>query len=108
MAIGVLVGLWTAGRRGLHDGVASEKIMDLGPWLIVGVIMGARAVYVATYWREQFAGKPFWDIFMLRNGGLVFYGGLVGAALACILGARFKKLPLWKVADILAPSIALG
>ena len=81
MALAVLSGLWTASRRGLREGIPSEKILDLGPWLIVGVILGARAVYVATYWREQFAGKPLWEIFMIRHGGLVFYGGLLGAAL---------------------------
>ena len=42
------------------------------------------------------------------KGGLVFYGGLIGATLAGVLYARLKKLPLWKMADILAPSIALG
>jgi phosphatidylglycerol:prolipoprotein diacylglycerol transferase len=45
---------------------------------------------------------------MVWKGGLVYYGGLMGASLACILYTRIKKLPLWKVADILAPSIALG
>jgi phosphatidylglycerol:prolipoprotein diacylglycerol transferase len=39
---------------------------------------------------------------------LVYYGGLIGASLACILYARLKKLPLWRLADVLAPSIALG
>ena len=36
------------------------------------------------------------------------YGGLIGASLATILYVRLKNLPLWKVADALAPSIALG
>ena len=45
---------------------------------------------------------------MIQKGGLVFYGGLIGAAVACILYTRLKQLPLWKVADIMAPSIALG
>jgi phosphatidylglycerol:prolipoprotein diacylglycerol transferase len=61
-----------------------------------------------SYWREQFAGKPWWEIFMITHGGLVYYGGLVGAALACVIYVRQKRLPLWKTADSLAPSIALG
>ena len=108
MAVAFLAGLWTASRRGLREGVAPDKIVDFGPWLIVGALVGARAVHVVTYWNEQYAGKSFWEIFMIRNGGLVFYGGLIGAALATILCARRKQLPLWKVADILAPSVALG
>ena len=108
VALGFLAGLWTAGRRGLREGIAPEKIIDLGPWLIVGAIVGARTLYVISYWHEHFAGKPIAEIFMVWKGGLVYYGGLIGSSLACILYARIKKLPLWKVADILAPSIASG
>jgi phosphatidylglycerol---prolipoprotein diacylglyceryl transferase len=108
MAIAFIAGLWTASRRGLREGVPAEKVIDLGPWLIVGAIIGARALYVASYWKEQFAGKPFWSVFMIHQGGLVYYGGLIGASLGYILYSRLKRLPLWKGADILAPSVPLG
>lgn len=108
MALAFVAGLWTASRRCVRDGISPEKVLDVGPWLIVGAIIGARALHVATYWREEFAGKPIWEIFMVQHGGLVFYGGLIGASLGCILYARLKKIPLWKLADALAPSIALG
>jgi len=108
VALGFLAGLWTAGRRGLREGIPAERVHDVGPWIIVGTIVGARALYVATYWREEFAGKPFFEIFAVYHGGLVYYGGLIGAALAGILYTRLKKVPLWKLADVLAPSIALG
>lgn len=45
---------------------------------------------------------------MIQRGGLVYYGGLLGAALACILFCRRHQLALWQVADVLTPSIALG
>jgi phosphatidylglycerol---prolipoprotein diacylglyceryl transferase len=108
MATAFIVGLWTASRRGLREGIPAEKILDIGPWLIVGTIVGARAWHVATYWHEEFAGHPLWEIFAVWKGGLVFYGGLVGASLAGILFARYKKIPLWKLSDVLAPSIPLG
>jgi phosphatidylglycerol:prolipoprotein diacylglycerol transferase len=108
VATAFLLGLWTASRRGLSSGISAEKILDLGPWLIVGTIVGARTLYVVSYWHEQFAGQPIADVFKVWRGGLVYYGGLVGAALAGVLYARIKGLPLWKLADVLAPSIALG
>jgi phosphatidylglycerol:prolipoprotein diacylglycerol transferase len=108
MAMAFLAGLWTASRRGLRDGIPPEKIVDIGPWLIVGGILGARIVYVTTYWNEEFAGKSIWEIFMVQHGGLVYYGGFIGATLAGILYARLKKLRLWRLADVLAPSMALG
>jgi phosphatidylglycerol:prolipoprotein diacylglycerol transferase len=108
MAIAFIAGLWTASRRGRREGIEAEKILDIGPWLIVGTIVGARALHVATYWHEEFAGRPLWEIFAVWKGGLVFYGGLVGASLAGILYARYKKIAVWKLADVLAPSIPLG
>ena len=108
VALGFLVGLWTAGRRAQRVGISSEVIIDLGPWLIIGAVIGARILYVTSYWNEEFAGRPFYEVFMVQHGGLVFYGGLIGASLGYLLYARLKKLPVWKAADILAPSIALG
>ena len=108
VAIGFLAGLWTATRRGLRDGLPGDRLADLGIWLMVGAIVGARLFFVISYWREDFASKPIWEILMIRRGGLVFYGGLVGASLACFFFVRARRLPLWKVADALAPSIALG
>ena len=108
VALAFLLGLWTASRRAPRSGINGERIVDLGPWLILGAILGARAFYVVSYWREEFAGKPISEIFMIHHGGLVFYGGLLGATLAGIIYLRARALPLWKAADILAPSIALG
>ena len=48
------------------------------------------------------------EIFMIQHGGLVYYGGLIGATLAGFIYVHWKKLPMWKMADVLAPSIALG
>ena len=107
-AFGFLIAFWTASRRAPHDGISSEVIADLAPWLIGGAIVGARALFVISYWKEEFAGRPIWEIFMLRRSGLVYYGGLIGACLATIIFSRVRKVPLWKIADIMAPSIALG
>jgi phosphatidylglycerol:prolipoprotein diacylglycerol transferase len=109
IALAFLGGMWTAVRRAPRAGVGGEQIADLTvPWLLLGSIVGARVMFVTTYWRDEFAGKPLWEIFMIQRGGLVFYGGLIGAALSVICYARLKHLPLWKLADILAPSVALG
>jgi phosphatidylglycerol:prolipoprotein diacylglycerol transferase len=108
VAMGFMAGLWTAARRAMLEKIPPDRIYDLGLSLMVGSIAGARILYVITFWREQFAQNPFLEIFKVWQGGLVYYGGLIGASLAIILHARIKKLPLWKIADALAPSIALG
>jgi phosphatidylglycerol:prolipoprotein diacylglycerol transferase len=107
-AVGLLLGFWTASRRGLRYGIPPEKVMDFAPWLLFSAIAGARILHVISYWETEFAGKPITEIFMVQKGGLVFYGGFIGVCIATIIYARMKKLPLWKLADVLAPSIALG
>jgi len=113
IALAFLAGLWTASRRALREGIAPEKIIDLGPWLILGAILGARTLYVMTYWDTLmkdplFPSAPWTEVFMVQRGGLVFYGGLIGATVSGMIYSRRKKIPLWKLGDILAPSIALG
>ena len=108
MALAFLAGLWTATRRARIANVAGEIIADVTLWLLIGSIVGARFVYVTTYWQQEFANQPFSEIFMLQHGGLVYYGGLIGATVAGVIYLTWKKLPVWKIADILAPSIALG
>ena len=108
VAAGFLVALITAQKRAPRAGLTSEAVSDVALWLIVGGIVGARALYVLSYWDEEFSGKPLWNIINLREGGLVFYGGFIGATLLGIIYVRIKKLPLWKLADVIAPSIPLG
>jgi phosphatidylglycerol---prolipoprotein diacylglyceryl transferase len=108
VALGFVAGLWTANRRAPRTGLTPNQVGDAGPLMILGAVLGARGLYVATYWKEKFAGEPWWEVFMVQHGGLVYYGGLIGASLAIILYCRWRKAPLWKLADVFAPSIALG
>lgn len=108
IALAFIAGVWTASRRGLRDGINPEWISDLAVWLLLGGIVGARLLHVITYWESDFANRPLWEVFAIWKGGLVFYGSLIGAALAGATFVKIKKLPFLKLADALAPSIALG
>jgi phosphatidylglycerol:prolipoprotein diacylglycerol transferase len=113
LAIGFIVGLWTASRRATRDRIPPEKVFDSGLWLIIGAIVGARMLYVISYWDRLvqdplFPNAPWTEVFMVQRGGLVFYGGLIGATIAGLIYVWKNKLPLWRFADALAPSIALG
>ena len=108
MALAFFAGLWTATRRARLVNVHGDIIADVTLWLMVGGIIGARFVYVTTYWKQEFANQPFSEVFMVQHGGLVYYGGLIGSTIAGIAYLAWKKQAVWKIADILAPSIALG
>jgi prolipoprotein diacylglyceryltransferase len=107
--VAFVVCTWLAGRRAQKEGIAKEYIQDLAIWIFVGGIAGARIVYMIQY------HIPFWPItnfFRIWEGGLVFYGsaigGVVGYFLAYIFVIRRHGLSSWKLADIIAPSCAIG
>jgi len=106
-ATGFLLGFGLASRRAPRAGLKGEEVFNLAPWIILGAVVGARALYLVSYWEQEFAGRPFLQVFNMRSG-LIYYGGLIGASLATILYAWRARLPLWRLADVMAPSIPLG
>jgi phosphatidylglycerol---prolipoprotein diacylglyceryl transferase len=108
VALGFVFGLWAASRNARAAGLSPELPYDLAPWLIGGALVGARALYVISYWQRDFAGQGLMEIVAIWKGGLVFYGGLIGATAAGMFAVSRRGLPLWQVADCLAPGIALG
>lgn len=108
VATGFLAGYFTAFYRAPKAGIASDTISEVFTWIIIGGIVGARLLYVVTYWDESFAGKPILSVFKIWEGGLVFFGGLIGGTVATILFCRIKKISAIRVGDALAPSLSLG
>lgn len=104
---GFIAGTITAVRLGLRRGVSADRVVDLGLFILVGAIIGARVGYVL-----QNPGEPFLNMAeVLQNGigGLSFHGGLIGGLLTGSTYILFiAKLSYWRVADTLAPGIAIG
>lgn len=69
-------------------------------------IIGARAAYVIANW-PYYSAHPH-RILLITEGGLIFYGGFILAALALILFARRHRHPLWRLADYAIPGLAIG
>lgn len=108
VALGFLFGLWIASQNARRLGLSGDVVYDLAPWLVIGGLVGARLWYVISYWSRDFAGHPFTEIFAIWRGGLVFYGGLIVATLAGLWRLHQLKLPVWTLADCLAPGIVVG
>ena len=107
VAAGFLAGILTAQRRARQAGFAPESIGDLGVWLIVAAMLGAKLFHIIFFWNDFSEGWRATGPASLR-AGFVFYGGFLGAAAGLLTYARLKKLPVWQLADVLAPSVALG
>lgn len=107
VAIGFIVGLWIAARRAPQEGIKPEQISDLGVWFILAGMGGGKLFHVLFFWNDFITGWRQEGLRSLREG-FVFYGGFIAACVATIVYTRLKRLPLWKVGDVCAPSVALG
>jgi phosphatidylglycerol:prolipoprotein diacylglycerol transferase len=107
LAIAFLVAIFGVGRIAKREGISFDNIIDLAIWVIIGAVVGARIVYVFSEYR-YFLSSPWYTVFLVNWGGLVFYGGLIGGFLAGFWYVLRKKLHPWKLADMVAPFIALG
>lgn len=82
-----------------------QPLDDLIPAMILGAALGARGLYFML--NPDLWGEP-WRFFTFWEGGLVSYGGLVGALLAFVLRLRQQGLPLPYFCDALAPAAVVG
>lgn len=103
---GFFVVICFAARLAKQEGLDPQKIMGLCFYILISSLLGARFLYVIVEYKF-FLSHPL-EIFKFWKGGLVFYGGLILAVLVSIIYLIKNEMPVWKVADILAPSIAIG
>jgi len=82
-----------------------EKAWDLVFMAVIGGILGAKIYYILLNY-QQLKTNPTSLIF--SRGGLVWYGGFLLATVLVIWEIRRQKLPLPKVADAVAPALAIA
>jgi len=105
LALSFLVGIVLAARRAGRRGITPEIIYDLSIILVLGAVIGSRGLYILTH-RENF--KSILDVIAIWQGGATYYGGLLLAMAGAVVYLRRKKIPFFRVTDIMAPSVAAG
>jgi len=97
MMVAFLMGGWLMAlelrRRGLVEDYAADSVAAA----VIGGIIGAKLWYVAL---TGDAGA------LLSRGGLVWYGGFIGGALAVILNGWRLRVPLRWTMQVAAPALA--
>ncbi|HEY6100174.1 MAG TPA: prolipoprotein diacylglyceryl transferase [Anaeromyxobacter sp.] len=117
IAAAFLVGMVLAQREGRRRGQDPERIADLSFWVLVAALVGSRVYFIFVNWDDYFGpgralvATPFGRIPRLLafwEGGLVFYGGFIGAALTALWYMRRHGMKFLPYADTLIPSVAFG
>ncbi|MFC6049292.1 prolipoprotein diacylglyceryl transferase, partial [Methylobacterium hispanicum] len=110
-----LIGGWYYARRlvmadslwGVVRRPSVADIDDLVVWVALGVVLGGRIGYVLFYNLPLYLSDPV-EIFAIRNGGMSFHGGFLGAILAFLLFARVRRLNGYNLLDIGAVVVPIG
>jgi len=99
-------------RKRMRDGtlpLTQEGLDTFLTAMFIGMLLGARAMYVLVYDRSLLTGIEWLKVW---NGGLSFHGAVLGMIIACIWTARHYTVPIMTLTDALAlcatPGLAFG
>src|SRR3954469_5481074 len=106
LAAAYLAGLKLAMVRANARGLDANRVLDLGIYIIISALIGAKLLLLITDFKT-FSANPRELMTLARSGG-VFYGGLILAVIVALLYIRKVVLHLWTTFDVFAPGLALG
>ena len=107
LMVGFLSAILLSRRQARRMGLSADLPLDLGVWVLVAAVVSARVMFVALNW-DYYSPRPAEVLYIWRQSGLSFHGGLLGGVLAGVLFSWRRGLSFWTVADMVSPGIALG
>jgi phosphatidylglycerol:prolipoprotein diacylglycerol transferase len=116
LALAFVVGIWLAQREAARQGQSPQAIADVSFWILVSALVGSRVFFILVNWGDYFGANALVDtpfgriprLLAVWEGGLVFYGGFIAAAITSVWYLRAKRIPWRPYADTLLPSVAFG
>ncbi len=116
IALAFLAAVVLAQREAAKQGQDAARVGDLAFYILVSALVGSRLYFMAVNWRD-YTGANAWmtvqgvripRLFAVWEGGLVFYGGFIAAALTAFWYMRRHGMRFLAYADTIIPSVALG
>lgn len=126
IALAFLVAIVLGARSAERQAISVTRLLDLAFWVVISALIGSRLIFVianaghyvglclhgaAAGDAPRAGGQLLFDCtrwLHFWEGGLVFYGGLIGATLTSVVYLRRHKIDFFRVADLAIPLIALA
>lgn len=106
ITLGIALAVTYALKRAKSVGLDPDRIIDATIGGVVGAIVGARLYWVIFTWDDY--KDNLLEIFSVRDGGLGFYGGLIGGLLVGAIVAKIRKLKLPPILDLAGIGFLIG
>lgn len=107
VATAFLVGMWWGGYDARRRGENPQRIMDLVFYMLLSGVLVSRLHYILVVDPGMFLRAPL-DVFKIWQGGITWYGGVIGGTLGVVAYVWYYKLSFWTCADIVAPGLSIG
>jgi phosphatidylglycerol---prolipoprotein diacylglyceryl transferase len=104
-AVGFLVAAGIIGRRFRELELPGDWTWELTFSIMVGGLVGSRLDFMIENWsdvKDDLLGNVF------SGSGLVWYGGVIGGALAAVIWGRRRDWLGWQLPDLASVPLALG
>ena len=105
IAAGMLLAMLYAFRNAVDYGIDSDRLVDVVAIGTVMAIVCARIYYVAM---APFAYQSIWEMIDIRKGGIAIYGAVLGAFIFGGLAAKWRKVPLLPLFDLVSLGFLIG
>ena len=105
IAAGMMLALLYAFRNAVDFGIDSDRLVDVVAIGTVMAIVCARIYYVAM---APFKYNSIWEMIDIRLGGIAIYGAVIGAFVFGGLAAKWRKIPLLPLFDLVSLGFLIG
>ncbi len=103
---GIYGGTLAAARFAGDRGIDQDHVYSVAVWVVVAGIIGARLTHVIDRW-DLYRDHPE-RVFLIYQGGIAIWGGLVAGGIAVWAYARRNGVPFWRFADAISHGAILG
>lgn len=106
IGLGVLCAFALVSYVAKKQGMNPDDFYDLGIYLLIFGVLGARLYYVIFSWDHYKDNLS--SVFNIREGGLAIYGGIIGGFLAHLVYCKIKKANMLGMADVAFQGVLVG
>ena len=103
VALAFVIGFYLLETEAKRSAFYPGKILDMGLWVLVAGILGARLLHVLVN-LNYYCANPL-EMLLFWRGGLAIYGGLISGILAGIVFVRKNAMPFFLTGDFFVDDI---